>query len=144
MAYPDPNKPFILDTDASDVGIGAVLSQQEGGLERVVAYGCKTLTKQERKYTTTKKELLSMVTFTKHLKHYLLGKEFVLRTDHNSLQWLHNFQGLEGQLARWVEQLANFQYKIIHRPGKLHSNADALSRLPAFLEKIQQSGQNPS
>lgn len=47
-------------------------------------------------------------------------------------------------MARWVVQLANFQYKIIHWPGKLHSNADALSRLPAFLEKIQQLGQNPS
>lgn len=116
------------------MGIGAVLSQEEGGLERVVAYASRALTKQERKYATTKKELLSMVTFTKYFKHYLLGREFVLRTDHNSLRWLHNFQDLEGQLAHWLEQLANFQYKIVHRPGKLHSNADALSRLPAFLE----------
>ena len=130
LSYPDPSKTFILDTDASDVGIGAVLSQEEGGYERVVAYASRALTKQERKYATTKKELLSMVAFTKHFKHYLLGKEFVLRTDHNSLRWLHNFQGLEGQLARWIEQLANFQYKIVHRPGKLHKNADALSRLP--------------
>ena len=132
LAYPDPKKPFILDTDASDVGVGAVLSQEEGGQERVIAYASRALTKQERKYATTKKELLSMVTFTKYFRHYLLGREFVLRTDHNSLRWLHNFQGLEGQLARWVEQLANFQYKIIHRPGKLHANADALSRHPAF------------
>ncbi|KAG1943646.1 hypothetical protein F2P79_015127 [Pimephales promelas] len=130
LAYPDPKKPFILDTDASDVGVGAVLSQEDGGLERVVAYASRALTKQERKYATTKKELLSVVTFTKHFKHYLLGREFLLRTDHSSLRWLHNFSGLEGQLARWLEQLANFQYKIIHRPGKQHTNADALSRLP--------------
>uniref|UniRef100_A0A8C6M7M4 Gypsy retrotransposon integrase-like protein 1 n=1 Tax=Nothobranchius furzeri TaxID=105023 RepID=A0A8C6M7M4_NOTFU len=130
LTYPDPKKSFILDTDASEVGIGAVLSQVEGETEQVIAYASRALTRQERKYATTKKELLSLVTFTKHFKHYLLGKEFVLRTDHNSLRWLHNFQGLEGQLARWVEQLANFQYKIIHRPGRLHSNADALSRLP--------------
>ena len=133
LAYPDPHKTFILDTDASDAGIGAVLSQEEAGYERVIAYASRALTKQERKYATTKKELLSMVTFTKHFKHYLLGKEFVLRTDHGSLRWLHNFQELEGQLARWLEQLANFQYKIVHRPGRVHSNADALSRLPAFL-----------
>lgn len=76
-----------------------------------------------------------MVTFTRSFKHYLLGKEFILRTDHNSLRWLHYFQGLEGQLARWVEQLASFQYEIVHRPGKAHANADALSRLPAFLGK---------
>lgn len=131
LAYPDPQKSFVLDTDASDFGIGAVLSQEgEGGVERVMAYASRALTKEERKYAATKKELLSMVFFTKHFKHYLLGKEFILRTDHSSLRWLHNFQGLEGQLARWVEQLAAFQYKIIHRPGKLHTNADALSRRP--------------
>lgn len=66
------------------------------------AYASRALTKQERKYATTKKELLSMVTFTKYFKHYLLGKESILRTDHNSLRWLYNFQGLEGQLVRWV------------------------------------------
>lgn len=133
LAYPDPRKTFILDTDASDAGIGAVLSQEEAGQEHVIAYASRALTKSERKYATTKKELLSMVAFITHFKHYLLGKEFVLRTDHNSLRWLHNFQGIEGQLARWLEQLATFQYKIVHRPGRVHANADALSRLPAYL-----------
>lgn len=73
LAYPDPSKTFILDTDASDAGIAAVLSQEDGGHERVVAYASRALTKQELKNATTKKELLSMVTFTKHFKHYLLG-----------------------------------------------------------------------
>lgn len=77
LAYPDPKKSFIMDTDVSDVGIGAVLSQEEGGLERVVAYASRALAKQEWKHATTKKELLSMVTFTKHFKHYLLGREFL-------------------------------------------------------------------
>lgn len=85
-----------------------------------------------------------MAMFTKHFKHYLLGKEFVLRTDHNSLRWLHNFQGLEGQLARWVEQLANFQYKIVHWPGKLQVNADALSRLPAFCDSEKLGQESPA
>ncbi|KAL7835047.1 hypothetical protein SRHO_G00292940 [Serrasalmus rhombeus] len=127
---------FILDTDASDFGIGAVLSQEVDGIERVIAYGSRALSKAERRYATTKKELLSMVVFTKYFKHYLLGREFILRTDHNSLRWLHNFQGLEGQLARWVEQLASFQYKIVHRPGRQHVNADALSRLPSLLANL--------
>lgn len=138
LAYPDPHKSFILDTDASDVGIGAVLSQAYDGIERVVAYASRALTKQERIYATTKKELLSMVTFTKYFKHYLLGKEFVLQTGHNSLRWLNNFQGLEGQLARWMEQLASFQYQIVHRPGKQHANADALSRLPAYPAVVEE------
>lgn len=81
-----------------------------------------------------------MVTFTKHFCHYSVGKEFVLWTDHNSLHWLHNFQGLEGQLAHWVEQLASFQYKIVYCPGKLHSNAEALYRLPDFLRDGPQFG----
>lgn len=121
-----------MDTDASDFGIGVVLSQEVEGLERVVAYASHALSKAERRYATTKKELLGMVTFVNYFKHYLLGREFVLRIDHNSLRWLHNFQGLEGQLARWVEQLANFQYKIVHRPGRQHGNADALSRIPVL------------
>lgn len=75
-----------------------------------------------------------MVTYTKYFKHHLLGKEFILLTNHNSLRCLHNFQGLEGLLARWVEQLAICQYKIVYRPGKQHANAafSALSRLPTF------------
>uniref|UniRef100_A0A3B3QC10 Gypsy retrotransposon integrase-like protein 1 n=1 Tax=Paramormyrops kingsleyae TaxID=1676925 RepID=A0A3B3QC10_9TELE len=136
LAYPDPGKTFVLDTDASDVGIGAVLSQETEGGERVVAYASRALTKAERRYATTKKELLSMVTFMKHFRHYLLGREFVLRTDHNSLRWLNSFQGLEGQLARWMEQLASLHYKIVHRAGRLHVNADVLSRLPSFGDQV--------
>lgn len=132
LSYPNPNRIFILDTDASDFGIGAILSQEVDGLERVVAYASWASSKAERRYATTKKELRSMVTFINYFKHYLLGREFVLRTEHNSLKWLHNFQVLEGQLARWMEQLANFQYKIVHRPRRQHGNADVLSRIPVL------------
>lgn len=128
LAYPDPTKPFILDTDASDQGIGAVLSQLHGDQERVVAYASRSLSRSERNYATTRKELLAVVAFTHHFRHFLLGQEFLLRTDHSSLQWLHNFKEPEGQVARWLEQLSSFQYYIQHRPGKQHNNADALSR----------------
>ncbi len=67
----------------------------------------------------------------------------MLRTDHNSLRWLHNFQGSEGQLARWVEQLASFHYKIVHRPGKQHGNADALSPLPAYMGAKEEDSIGP-
>ncbi|KAI4898201.1 hypothetical protein NFI96_005256 [Prochilodus magdalenae] len=125
LAYPDPDKMFILDTDASDAGIGAVLSQGEPGFERVIAYASRALTKQERKYATTKKELLSVVTFTKYFKHYLLGKEFMLRTDHNSLRWLHNFQGIEGQIARLPA------YVVEDCPVRTVRGLDPITREPA-------------
>ena len=82
LAYPDPKKPYILDTDASGVGIGAVLSQDQDGRERVIAYGSRTLTKEERRYCMTRRELLAIIHFIKQYHHYLYERKFVIRTDH--------------------------------------------------------------
>ena len=131
FAFPNFNEPFILDTDASDVGIGGVLSQLNSeGKERVESYGSRLLTKPERQYCVTRRELLAVVTFVQQYQPYLLGRKFTLRTDHGSLTWLRNFIEPEGQLARWLERLQEFEFDIVHRPGKAHGNADALSRLP--------------
>ena len=130
LAYPDPNATFILDTDASDVGIGAVLSQEVDGDERVVAYGSRVLTKQERRYCVTRRELLAVVHFVKAYRHFLTGKPFLVRTDHAALQWLRNFKEPEGQIARWLETLGAYNFSLLHRPGKKHGNADAMSRGP--------------
>lgn len=135
MAYPNfaaDAPPFILDTDgSSSVGIGAVLSQvQPDGTERVIAFGSRTLSSAERNYCTTRVELLAVVTFIRQFRYFLLGKRFILRTDHSSLRWLHSFKNIEGQAARWLEQLSNFDYTIVHRAGKDHQNADGLSRRP--------------
>ena len=100
LAFPDYSLPFTLDTDASDVGIGAVLSQRHSdGLEHVVAYASRSLSRPERRYCVTRRELLAVVTFIQHFLPYLLGHEFLLRTDHGSLTWLTNFKEPEGQLA---------------------------------------------
>jgi hypothetical protein len=131
LAFPDYTRSFVLDTDASDTGMGAVLSQlDDNGAERVVAYASCTLSRAERRYCVTRKELLAVVTFIKHFRPYLLGKHFTLRTDHGSLTWLARFKEPEGQLARWLEKLQEYDFDILHRPGKRHQNADALSRLP--------------
>ncbi|CAC5410703.1 unnamed protein product [Mytilus coruscus] len=89
-----------------------------------------TLSKTEGKYCVTRKELLAVVHFVKHFRHFLYGRTFVVRTNHSSLQWLMNFKNAEGQLARWLEVLSSYNMKIKHRPGNQHRNADALSRMP--------------
>ena len=129
LSYPRPEGLFILDTDASDKTIGAVLSQVQDGQEKVICYASHVLLKPQRRYCTTRKELLSVVKFCRHFRHYLLGRRFLLRTDHNSLVWLMRFKHIEGQLARWLEELAQYNMEIIHRPGKKHTNADGMSRL---------------
>ena len=134
LSYPTDDGVYILDTDASNYGIGAVLSQLQGSSseEKVIAYASKTLQPSQRAYCTTKKELYAMVYFVKHFRHYLLGRRFVVRTDHASLLWLLNFKNPEGILARWLMTLSSYMPfdSVIHRPGKDHANADALSRIP--------------
>jgi hypothetical protein len=130
LGYPDKDADFILDTDASDCSIGAVLSQKQDGREVVISYGSRVLSKSERNYCVTRRELLAMVWFTEYYKHYLLGKKFLLRTDHGSLRWLFQFREPEGQLARWLEKLSIFQFTIEHRAGTKHGNCDAMSRIP--------------
>ena len=93
-------QPFLLDCDASNVGIGAVLSQIQNGEEKVISYFSKCLSNSERHYCTTRKELLALVVAVKHFHHYLFGQHFTVRTDHWSLQWLMRFKNCEGQIAR--------------------------------------------
>ena len=130
LALPNNQDKFILDTDASDTAIGAELIQVQNGEEKVVAYSSFTLSPEQRKYCTTRKELLSIVRFTRQFRHYLLGRVFTVRTDHSSLTWLLRFKDPQGQLARWMEELSQYNMVIQHRPGTKHGNADALSRIP--------------
>ena len=129
LTLPNAHDKFILDTDASDTAISIKLLQIQNGEERVIAYGSFALAPAQRRYCTTRKELLAIVRFTQHFRHYLLRREFVVRTDHSSLQWLVNFKEPQGQLARWLEVLNQYNMTIQHRAGKQHTNADALSRL---------------
>jgi hypothetical protein len=134
LGLPRSEGVFILDTDASNVAVGAQLSQMQDGVERPIAFTSKSLTPAQRKYCTTRKELLALVTFVRQYRHYLLGRQFLVRTDHSSLAWLMSFKNPEGQLARWLEELAQYNMSVMHRKGSEHANADALSRIPDELE----------
>ena len=130
LAYPRREGKFILDADASNQSIGAVLSQVQDGEERVICYASRTLTKPEKNYCVTRKELLAVVNFVRSFRHYLLGQKFTVRTDHRALLWLWSFKEPDGQVARWQSTLAEYDMEIMHRNGKQHGNADALSRKP--------------
>lgn len=121
-----------MDTDASGHGIGAVLSQEQGGTEKVIAYFSRVLSKTERNYCVTRRELLAMVESIRHFHHYLYGRHFQIRTDQASLGWLMSFKDLEGQLARWTEKLQQYDFEVKHRKGRAHGNADRLSKRPCF------------
>lgn len=130
LGYPDINGgKFILDTDDSNEAIGAVLSQRKDGREVVICYRSPVLSNSEKNYCVTRKEMLAVVYFIKQFKHYLLGREFLLRTNHGSLVRLHKMKEPEGQMARWLEQLGPYTFKIEHRSGKQHGNPDAMSRI---------------
>ena len=136
LGYPSQQESdlFILDTDASNCHIGGVLSQVQNGQEKVIAFGSRVLSKAERNYCVTRRELLAVVHFCTQYKHYLIGRKFDLRTDHGALTWLFQFKQPEGQIARWLELLSPYQMNIIHRPGRIHSNGDGLSRKPCNLD----------
>ncbi|UYV74060.1 K02A2.6-like [Cordylochernes scorpioides] len=130
LAYPQPETNFILDTDASNLGIGTVLSQVRDGDERVIEFFSRVLTKAERNYCATRKKLLAIVKAVEHFHEYLYGQNFLIRTDHAALMWLLRIKNPEDQVARLLEKLQQYHFQIKHRPGRKHNNADALSRRP--------------
>ena len=130
MAHPRSDGMFVLDTDACDVSIGAVLSQVQNGEEKVIAFGSKSLSKTERNYCVTDRELLAIRYFTEYYRVYLLGRSFLIRTDHQALKWLLTMKEPKSRNARWIETLSEFNFTVDHRAGEKHGNADALSRCP--------------
>ena len=140
LAYPQTEGLMVLDTDASAVSISGCVSQIQNGEERVIAYGSKALSAAQRRYCTTKRELLAVVKFVKYYRTYLWGRHFMVRTDHASLRWLLNFKDPEGMLARWLSVLDTYDFEIVHRPGAKHNNADSLTRQNCTQCKRHQCG----
>lgn len=129
LSCPDFSEPFQVHTDASDYGIGAVLTQILNGEEKVIAYMSKSLNSQERNYSATEREALAVLTAVEHWRCYLdSGREFDVFTDHSALKWFLNLNNPTGRLARWGIRLSAFNFDIKHRRGKDNVVPDALSR----------------
>src|SRR5215216_4706688 len=130
LAYPEFTKPFILYTDTSTYTLGVILSQKDDDKkEHVIAYASRTLNKHERNYSITELECLAVIWAIKYFHHYLHGQKFTVITDYAALIYLKNMTNPVGKLGRWLMTLNGYNMEIINRPGKLHQNADTLSRI---------------
>ena len=141
LAYPDYSKPFILETDASLKGLGAVLSQKGDDNEiRVVAYASRSLRPSEksmRDYSSAKIELMALKwSVCDKFKDYLLGSKFTVFTDNNPLCYIKSSK-LGAAQIRWLSELALYDFDIVYRTGKSNLVADALSRRPEVEEEIE-------
>ena len=131
LAYADPQKPFIVHTDASSEGLGAVLLQNQDGLERVVAYASRGLNPAERHYAAHKLEFLALKwAVTDKFHDYLYGNTFVVKTDNNPLTYVLTTAKLDAAGHRWIAELANYNFSLEYKSGKTNLDADALSRIP--------------
>ena len=139
LAYPDFGVPFILETDASGNGLGAVLAQQQDdGLVRPIAYASRSLQEHNKRYGVTKLEGLGVVWAVKHFRPYLYGHRCDIYTDHEALKSLLNTPQPSGKLARWGMAIQELDVRILHRSGKHNANADSISRVPLEQSELHQ------
>jgi transposase InsO family protein len=131
LGYADYSLPFKLHTDASSVGLGAVLYQRQEGRDRVIAYASRSLNRAERNYAAHKLEFLALKwAVTEKFHDYLYGTEFELVTDNNPLTYVNTTAKLDATGQRWMAALANYNFKPVYRSGKQNKDADGLSRIP--------------
>ena len=128
----EPDHPFILQTDASDRGLDAVLSQKTAdGVEFPVAYASRKLFPREINYSVIEKECLTIVWALKIFHTYLYGRNFTIETDHQPLAWLHRMKNTNVRLTRWTHLIQPYYFTLKHRSGSQNGNADGLSRGPS-------------
>ena len=132
MSYPDFSKPFVIKADASLAAIGYVLTQVVDGKERVISYGSKKLTDTQKKWSTYDREFWALLCAIRANAHYLRHSKFVAITDHRPLlSWrkVDSKKDPTGRRTRWCIELDTYDFELIYKAGKIHSDADAMSRL---------------
>ena len=131
LAFPDFDAPFVVETDASSVAIGAVLAQKkEDGKVHPIQYASRTMTAAERNYSACEREALAVIFALKKFRVYLLSSiPFTLITDHQALRYAFQKKDVHGRLARWMDFLAEYQFEVVYRAGHSNGAADYLSRI---------------
>jgi hypothetical protein len=136
LQYPDYSKEFILITDASNDGLGAVLSQGTVEVDLPIAYASRKLNKAEMHYTTSEKELLAIVWATKYFRPYLYDRRFTIVTDHQPVTWVMSVKDPASRLFKWRIYLSEYDYKTVYKKkGSLNTNADALRRIGSIIQE---------
>ena len=132
LSTPDYGKPFCLQTDASEIGAGAVLFQRGDSPDerRIIAYASKKFSDTQTRYAAVERECLAIIWATDKFRPYLEARRFDLFTDNSALTWLHRAKNTNSKLTRWALQLANLDYKTTHVPGVQNEAPDMLSRNP--------------
>ena len=131
LAHPDWDKPFVVQTDWCKQGIGAVLSQEVDGVERVVCYASRALKEHEQKYAAYEGECLAVIwAASLWYSTYLYGRRFTVVTDHEALTWLFTKAPNQSRIQKWIIMMQDLSFDTKHRKGTKHGNADGLSRLP--------------
>ncbi|OMJ13512.1 Transposon Ty3-G Gag-Pol polyprotein [Smittium culicis] len=143
LQQPDPDKTFILSTDASSIAIGAVLEQADAEENlKPIAYYSRKLQQAERNYMNYEREGLALVAAIKNFRTYLLGRPFIVYTDNSAIASLFKQKEPVGRLVRWIHILSEYDCEIRHRAGKDNPVADYLSR-PSFVGYIQENVKQP-
>jgi len=140
LGYADYTKPFLLHTDASLQGLGAVLYQRQGDVDRVIAYASRSLRKSEKAYPVHKLEFLALKwSVTEKFHDYLYGGKFKVVTDNNPLTYVNTTAKLDAMSHRWLASLSNYDFNVTYRKGATHADADGLSRClaPEVVKAIQ-------
>ncbi|GBG68112.1 hypothetical protein CBR_g2663 [Chara braunii] len=133
LMVPDPQRPFVVTTDASQYGIDAVLAQQDGKKLRPVEYMSKKMSSKKLAKSTYERELYALYKALVHWRHYLLGRFFYLRTDHQTLKWIKTQPVLSDALKRWIGVIDQYDFKLDYVKGEYNKVADALSRRADYL-----------
>ena len=143
MAAPSPNRPYILYTDASDFGVGAILVQEDDtGVERVIQYVSHSLSTSQRRWSVVEREAFSIVFSINKLRPYLYGARFVIYRDHRPLRGLFTKQMNNTRIQRWAILIAEFHAEIRYLPGKRNCRADMVSRIQPLKGILQPTGES--